>query len=112
MIQIGLTKVDFALLLENWELQAVYSEKTAMRLKKELEMHAEKFFLEKKGNLKVVKIRFFELGLGCRCWVETFCNFKFTFLYNDDSEREGVLDLKVQAIINNGCHINMSLQEE
>ena len=111
MIQIGLTEVDSALLLENWELQAVYSEKTAMRLKKELEMHAEKIFLEKKGNLKIVKIRFFELGLGCRCWVETFCSFKFTFLYNDDSEREGVLDLKVQAIINNGCQINISLQE-
>lgn len=111
MIQIGLTKVDFALLLENWELQAVYTEETAMRLKKELEMHAEKFFLEKKGDLKVVKIRFFELGLGCKCWMETFCSFKFTFLYNDDSEREGVLGLKVQAIIDNGSHVNISLQE-
>lgn len=111
MIQIGLTEVDFALLLENWELQAVYTEETAMRLKKELEMQAEKFFLEKKGDLKVVKIRFFELGLGCKCWVETFCSFKFTFLYNDDSEREGVLDLKVQAIVDNGCHVNISLQE-
>lgn len=111
MIQIGLTEVDFALLLENWKLQAVYSEKTAMRLKKELEMHVEKFFLEKKGDSKIVKIRFSELGLGCKCWVETFCSFKFTFLYNDDSEREGVLDLKVQAIINNGFHTNISLQE-
>ena len=111
MIQIGLTEVDFALLFEKWKLQAVYSEKTAMRLKKELEMHVEKFFLEKKGDSKVVKIRFSELGLGCKCWVETFCSFKFTFLYNDDSEREGVLDLKVQAIINNGFHTNISLQE-
>ena len=44
MIEIGLREVDFALLLENWKLQAVYSEKTAMRIKKEFEMHAEKFF--------------------------------------------------------------------
>ena len=111
MIEIGLTNVDFALLLENWKLQAVYSEKTAMRIKKEFEMHAEKFFLEKKGSLKTVKIRFFELGIGCKCWVETFCSFKFTFLYNDSSEREGVLDLKVQAIADSGYHINISLQE-
>lgn len=111
MIQIGLTKVDLALLSESWELQAVYSEKTAMQIKEELERYAEKFFLEKKGDLKVVKIRFFELGIGCRCWIETLCSFKFTFLYNDFYERVGVLDLKVQAIIKNGYHVNISLQE-
>ena len=112
MIQIGLTKVDFVLLLENWELQAVYSQETAMRIKKELEMNAEKFSLEKKKDLKVVKIRFYELGTGCKRWVETFCSFKFTFLYNEDSEREGVIKLEVQKIINDGCHIHMSLQEK
>lgn len=111
MIQIGLTKVDYSVLLESWKLQAVYSEKTAMRIKEEFEMHAEKPFLEKERDLKVVKIRFYELGLGCKRWVETFCSFKFTFLYNDDSEREEVLDLKVQAIIDSGCHVNISLQE-
>ena len=111
MIKVGLTKHDYSLLLEKWEIKIVYPEKTAMRIKKEFEMHAEKFFLEKKGSLKTVKIRFFELGIGCKCWVETFCSFKFTFLYNDSSEREGVLDLKVQAIADSGYHINISLQE-
>lgn len=112
MIEIGLTKVDFMLLLESWKLEAVYSEKTAMELKKEFELHAEKFFLEKKGELKTVKIRFFELGTGCRCWMDTFCSFQFTFQYNDLYEREGVLKLKVQAIIKNGCRVNISLQEK
>jgi len=111
MIEIGLTKVDFALLLESWELEAAYSEKTAMELKKEFELQAEKFFLEKKRDLKVVKIRFFELGIGCRCWMETFCSFKFTFQYNDFYEYEGVLKLKVQAIIKDGYNVNVNLQE-
>lgn len=111
MIEIGLTKVDFMLLFESWELEAVYSEKTAMELKKEFELHAEKFFLEKKRDLKTVKIRFFELGTGCRCWMETFCSFQFTFQYNDLYEYEGVLKLKVQAIINNGHNVNIIPQE-
>ena len=112
MIQIGLTKVDFALLLENWKLQAVYSEKTAMRIKKELEMHAEKLFLEKKEDSKVVKIRFFELGLGCKCWVETFSTFQFTFQSHGVYGRQGILTLKVEAIIDNGYHIDTTPKEQ
>lgn len=111
MIEIGLTKVDFMLLFESWELESAYSEKTAMKLKEEFERYAETFLLEKRRDTKIVKIRFFELGTGCKSWMDTFCSFKFTFQYNDLYKYEGVLKLKVQAIIKIGYRVNISLQE-
>lgn len=111
MIEIGLTKEDYSLLLEGWELETVYPKNTAMKIKKELEEHAKKLFLEKKGDLKAVKIRFFEIGKKHICWIETFCSFRFKFTYYDPSKCEGTLKLKVEAIIDREIYINVPPQE-
>ena len=111
MIQIGLTKVDFALLLENWEIKIVYPEETAKQIRAELERRAKKLFLEKEGEPKTVRIQFYELGTGCICWVETFCNFQFTFQSSVVYKRQGILTLRVEEIIDEGIHINITSQE-
>ena len=111
MIEIGLTKSDYALLLKSWELKTVYPKNTAMKIKKRLEEHAEKLFLEKKGDLKTVKIRFFELGKSHICWIETFCSFRLKFPYYGLSKCEGTLKLKVEAIIDRETNNNITPQE-
>lgn len=111
MIQLGLSKYDYSLLLEKWELETVYPKNTAMKIKKELKEHAEKLFLEKKGGLKAVKIRFFELGEKHICWIETFCSFRLKFPYYGLSKCEGTLKLKVEAIIDGDVYINVPPQE-
>lgn len=111
MIGLGLSKYDFLLLLEKWKLQIVYPEETAKKVREELERAAENFFLEKKGKPKTVQIQFYELGTGCVSWVETFCNFQFTFKSHGVYEREGILTLRVEAIVDKGVHINMTPQE-
>lgn len=112
MIQIGLTKVDYSILLESWKLQAVYPEETAKQIRAEFERVAENFFLEKKGNPKTVRIQFYELGTGYVSWVETFSTFQFTFQSHGVYKRQGILTLRVEAIIDSGCHVNISLQEQ
>lgn len=111
MIEIGISKLDYALLLENWTLEAVYPKDTAMQIKEALERQAEKFFLEKKGDLKTIRIRFYELGTGCISWVETFCTFQFTFRSHGLSKCEGTLKLRVQAITDSGINENVTPQE-
>lgn len=112
MIELGLTKYDYSLLLERWELETVYPKNTAMKIKKELKEHAEKLFLEKKRDLKAVKIRFFELGKKHICWIETFCSFRLKFPYYGPSKCEGTLKLKVEAIIDRDVYINVPPQEQ
>ena len=110
MIQIGLTKVDFALLLEKWEIKIVYPEETAKQISAELERRAKKLFLEKEGEPKTVRIQFYELGTGCIFWVETFCNFQFTFQSSVTYKRQGILTLRMEEIIDEGIHINITSQ--
>ena len=111
MIQIGLTKVDFALLLKNWEIKIVYPEETAKKVREGLERCAINFFLEKEGEPKTVRIQFYELGTGCISWVETFCNFQFTPQYSVVYKRHEILTLRVEEIIDEGIHINITQQE-
>ena len=111
MIEIGISKLDYVLLLENWTLEIVYPKDTAMQIKKALEKQAEKFFLEKKGDLRTVKIRFYELGQGCVSWLETFSTFQFTFRSHGLSKSEGTLKLRVQAILDSGINENVTPQE-
>lgn len=111
MIEIGITKLDYALLLEDWKLEIVYPKDTAMKIKESLERRAEKLFLEKKGDLKTIRIRFYELGQGCVSWIETFCTFQFTFRSHGLSKCEGTLKLRVQAIIDRGINENVTPQE-
>lgn len=111
MIELGLTKYDYSLLLEKWEIKIVYPEETAKQIRAEFEKAAENFFLEKKGEPKTVIVRFYELGTGCISWVETFCNFQFTFKSHGAYKREGILTLRVEAIVDKGVHINMTPQE-
>ena len=111
MIKLGLSKYDYSLLLEKWELQIVYPEETAKKVREALERVAENFFLEKKGEPKTVRIQFYELGTGCISWVETFCNFQFTFKSYGVYGRQGILTLRVEAIVDKGVHINMTPQE-
>lgn len=111
MIEIGITKLDYALLLENWTLEIVYPRDTAMKIKEALERRAEKLFLEKKGDLRTIRIRFYELGQGCVCWLETFCSFQFTFRSHGFSKSEGTLKLRVQAILDSGINENVTPEE-
>ena len=111
MIKLGLSKYDYSLLLEKWEIKIVYPEETAKQIMAELERHAKNFFLEKEGEPKTVKIQFYELGTGCISWVETFCNFQFTPQYSVFYERNEILRLKVEAITDEGIHINITPQE-
>lgn len=111
MIEIGITKLDFMLLLEDWKLEIVYPKDTAMKLKEAFERQAEKLFLEKKGDLKTVRIRFYELGKGRISWLKAFCTFQFTFRSHGLSKSEGTLKLRVQAIINSGINENVTPQE-
>lgn len=111
MIKLGLTKYDYSLLLEKWELQIVYPEETAKKVREALERAAENFFLEKKGEPKTVRIQFYELGAGCIPWLETFCNFQFAFQSHGVYKREGILKLKVEAITDSGIYINVTPQE-
>lgn len=111
MIKIGLSKYDYSLLLEKWEIKIVYPEETAKKVRAELKEHAEKLFLEKKGELKAVKIRFFELSKKHICWVETFSTFHFSFQYHGVYGRQGILTLKVEAIIDKDVYINVPPQE-
>lgn len=111
MVEIGLTKSDYALLLNSWELEKVYPKDTAMKIKKWLEEHAEKLFLENKGDSKTVKIRFFELDKSHICWIETFCSFRLKFPCYGLSKCEGTLKLKVEAIIDRETNENLTPQE-
>lgn len=111
MIKLGLTKYDYSLLLEKWEIKIVYPEETAKKVREALERAAENFFLEKEGKPKTVRIQFYELGTGCISWVETFCNFQFTFQSSVVYKRQGILTLRVEAIVDEGVHINMTPQE-
>ena len=111
MIQIGLSEYDYSLLLEKWEIKIVYPEETAKKVREGLERAAQNFFLEKKGEPKTVRIHFYELGTGCKCWVETFCNFQFTFQSHGVYKRQGILTLKVEVITDKGIHINITPQE-
>ena len=110
-IEIGLTKEDYSLLLDRWELETVYPKNTAMKIKKELKEHAEKLFLKNKGDIKAVKIRFFELGKKNICWIETFCRVRLKFPYYGPSTCEGTLNLQVEAIIDRDVYINVPPQE-
>lgn len=112
MIKLGLSKYDYSLLLEKWEIKIVYPEETAKKVKAEFERVAENFFLEKKGTHKTVRIQFYELGTGCISWVETFSTFKFTFQSYGVYGRQGMLTLKVEAIIDNGYHIDTTPKEQ
>lgn len=111
MVEVGISKLDYALLLENWTLEIVYPKNTAMQIKEEFERQAEKFFLERKGDLKTVRIRFYELGQGSICWIETFSTFQFTFRSHGLSKCEGTLKLRVQAILDSGINENVTPQE-
>lgn len=110
MIELGLSKYDFALLLEKWEIQIVYPEETAKKVKGALEENAENLFLEKKGEPKTVRIQFYELGKGRICWLETFCNFQFTFQSYEVYKRQGILKLKVEVITDRGFSVNITPQ--
>ena len=111
MIVLGLTKYDYSLLLEKWEIKIVYPEETAKKIRREFKKASENFFLEKKGEPKPVIVRFYELGTGCISWVETFSTFKFTFQSHEVYKRQGILTLRVEAIVDEGVHINMTPQE-
>lgn len=111
MIELGLSKYDYSLLLEKWKIKIVYPEETAKQIKTEFEKAAENFFLEKKGEPKTVIIRFYELGTGCISWIETFSTFQFTFQSHGVYKRQGILTLRVEAIVDKGVHINMTPQE-
>ena len=111
MVTLGLSTYDYALLLEKWEIKIVYPEETAKQIKKDFEKAAESFLLEKKGEPKTVIVRFYELGTGCISWVETFSTFHFTFQSHGFYGRQGVLTLRVYAIVDKGVHINMTPQE-
>ena len=111
MVKLGLSKYDYSLLLEKWEIKIVYPEETAEQIRAELERRAKKLFLEKEGEPKTVRIQFYELGTGCISWVETFCNFQFTFQSSVVYKRQGILTLRVEEIINEGIHINITSQE-
>ena len=111
MIKVGLTKHDYSLLLEKWEIKIVYPEETAKKVREGLERAAQNFFLEKEGEPKTVRVQFYEFGTGCISWVETFSTFQFTFQSHGVYGRQGILTLKVEAIIDNGCNVNISLQE-
>lgn len=112
MIRLGLSKYDYSLLWEKWKIKIVYPEETAKQIRAEFERVAENFFLEKKGNPKTVRIQFYELGTGCKCWVETFSTFQFTFQSYGVYKRQGILTLKVEAIIDNGYHIDTTPKEQ
>lgn len=111
MIELGLTKYDYSLLLEKWEIKIVYPEETAKQVREELERTAEHFFLEEKGEPKTVRVRFYELGTGHISWVKAFCNFQFTFQSHGVYKRQGILTLRVEAIVDEGVHVNMTPQE-
>ena len=111
MIKLGLSKYDYSLLWEKWKIKVVYPEETAKKVREEFERVVENFFLEKKGAPKTVRIQFYELGTGYKCWVETFSTFQFNFQSHGVYGRQGILTLKVEAIIDNGCHVNISPQE-
>lgn len=111
MVKLGLSKYDYSLLLENWQIKIVYPEEIAKQIRKEFERVAENFFLEKKGEPKTVKIQFYELGTGCISWVDTFSTFKFTFQSYGVYGRQGILTLRVEAIIDRGIHIDTTPQE-
>lgn len=111
MIKIGLTKYDYSLLLEKWEIKIVYPEGTAKKVRKGLERAAENFFLRKEEEPKTVRIQFYEFGTGCISWVETFSTFHFTFQSHGVYKRQGILTLKVKAITDEGIHINITPQE-
>ena len=111
MIELGLSTYDYSLLLEKWEIKIVYPEKTAKQVKEALEKTAEDFLLEKKGEPKTVRVRFYELGTGYISWVKAFCNFQFTFQSHGVYKRQGILTLRVEAIVDKGVHINMTPQE-
>lgn len=111
MIELRISKSDYALLLESWTMEAVYPKDTAMKIKESLERRAEKLFLEKEGDLKMIRIRFYERGQGCVSWIETICSFQFTFRSHGPSKCEGTLKLRVQAIIDSGINENVTPQE-
>ena len=110
MVKLGLSKYDYSLLLEKWEIKIVYPEETAKKVREGLERCAINFFLEKEGEPKTVRIQFYELGTGCISWVETFCNFQFTFQSSVVYKRQGILTLRVEEIIDEGIHINITSQ--
>lgn len=112
MIKLGLSKYDYSLLLEKWEIKIVYPEETAKQIRAEFERVAENFFLEKKGNPKTVRVQFYELGTGCVSWVETFSTFQFTFQYHGVYKRQGILTLRVEAITDRGVHIDTTPKEQ
>lgn len=111
MIKVGLSKYDYSLLLEKWEIKIVYPEEVAKKIREGLERAAENFFLEKKGEPKTVRIQFYELDTGCISWVETFSTFQFNFQSHGVYKRQGILTLKVEAITDRGIHINITPQE-
>lgn len=111
MVKLGLSKYDYSLLLEKWKIKIVYPEETAKQIRAEFERVAEKLFLEKEGKSKTVRIQFYELGTGCISWVETFCNFQFTFQSSVVYKRQGILTLRVEAITDRGVYINIPPQE-
>lgn len=111
MIKIGLSKYDYSLLLEKWEIKIVYPEETAKKVREGLERAAKNFFLEKEGEPKTVRVQFYEFGTGCISWVETFSTFQFTFQSYGVYKRQGILTLKVEAITDEGIHINITPQE-
>ena len=111
MVKLGLSKYDYSLLLEKWEIKIVYSEETAKQIRAEFERVAENFLLEKEGAPKTVRIQFYELGTGCISWVETFSTFQFTFQSHGVYKRQGILTLKVEAITDSGIHIDTTPQE-
>lgn len=108
MVKLGLSKYDYSLLLEKWEIKIVYPEETAKQIKKEFEKAAENFFLEKEGEPKTVRIQFYELDTAYISWVETFSTFQFNFQYHGFYGRQGVLTLRVEAIIDRGIHIDIT----
>lgn len=111
MVKLGLSKYDYSLLLEKWEIKIVYPEETAKKVREGLERCAINFFLEKEREPKTVRIQFYELGTGCISWVETFCNFQFTFHSSVVYKRQEILTLRVEEIIDEGIHINITQQE-
>lgn len=111
MIKLGLSKYDYSLLLEKWEIKIVYPEETAKKVREGLERRAINFFLEKEGEPKTVRIQFYELGTECISWVETFSTFQFTFQSYGVYGRQSILTLKVEEIIDEGTYINITPQE-
>ena len=111
MIKLGLSKYDYLLLLKKWEIKIVYPEESSKKVREGLERNAINLFLEKEGEPKTVRIQFYELGTGCISWVETFCNFQFTPQYSVAYKRHEILTLRVEEIIDEGIHINITPQE-